>query len=429
MACVAYAHRAEVDGQDVECGVGAALEDAAQAAHKRVGTVGGHGVDHHAACAAAREGLHEGRGQGAHKLAVEAQSLDARADGLYEVVHSAGSAKNADSNEYGHQVGNDAHGGGEPILGTFDESVVNVHALTHAGGDETDDYGHEQDVGHRGAHLVHGFRVELRESPDDGGDDGAGTTEGEQQRAVEQVDALIERGDNDTGQRREERGQKDGYKDVGGLSRTQLCTIDEDGDRDERQATGVEHQEHNHGIGGRVFLLVQLLHLLHGLQAEGRGGIVETQHIGGDIHEDTAGDGVPLGYLGEQFDKHRRQQTRQHVDHAAALTNLHDAKPEGEHAREAEGDFKRGLRRRERRVHHRRKHLIVAHEHHLHQGNDEGNEEKSYPNIIQYHIVCKGTAFLADEQEKQHKKVSFTTKESKKERLHRATAPQKQVSI
>ena len=404
MARVADAHGAEVDGEDIERSIGGALENTAQTAHKGVGTVSGHGVDHHAAGAATGEGFHQGRRQGTDEVAVHARSLNAPLDAADEHIHSARGTEHTDAHEDSHQVGNDTDGGVEAVFGALDEGVVDVDLLAHAGHDEAYDDGHQQDVGYIGAHAVHHLALQLREAPDDGGYHRAGSAEGEQQRAAEQVDALIERGDNDTGQRREERGQKDGNEDVGRLGGTHLCTIDEDAHGNDGQSRGVEHQEHNHGIGGRVFLLVQLLHLLHGLQAEGRGGIVETQHIGGDIHKDAAGDGVPLGYLGEQFDKHRRQQARQHVDHAAALANLHDAEPEGEHARKAEGDFKRGLRRRERRVHHRRKHLIVAHERHLHQSNDEGNEEKSYPNIIQYHNACKGTAFLADTQEKASQK-------------------------
>ena len=52
MARVAHADGAEVDGEDVERGVGGALEDAREASHEGVGAVGCHGVDHHAARAA-----------------------------------------------------------------------------------------------------------------------------------------------------------------------------------------------------------------------------------------------------------------------------------------------------------------------------------------------------------------------------------------
>ena len=41
-------------------------------------------------------------------------------------IHRAGSAENGDSNEEGHQIGNDAYGGGEAFLGPFDEGIVHI---------------------------------------------------------------------------------------------------------------------------------------------------------------------------------------------------------------------------------------------------------------------------------------------------------------
>lgn len=48
MACVANADRAEIDGKDVERGVGGALEDAGEATNEGVGSVSGHRINHHA---------------------------------------------------------------------------------------------------------------------------------------------------------------------------------------------------------------------------------------------------------------------------------------------------------------------------------------------------------------------------------------------
>ena len=49
VAGVANADTAEIDGKNVEGGVGAALEDARQTTYERVSTVGLHRIDHHAA--------------------------------------------------------------------------------------------------------------------------------------------------------------------------------------------------------------------------------------------------------------------------------------------------------------------------------------------------------------------------------------------
>ena len=300
MARVADADRAEVDSEDVERRVGRALEDTRQAAYERVGAERRHGVDHHATGTATREGLHQRRWQSAHEIAVHTRLLDAPLDAADEHVHSAGGTEHTDADEDGHEVGNDAHGGGKAVLGTLDEGVVDVDLLTHTGEDEADDDGHQQNVGNGGAHAVHHLAFQLRETPDDAGYQGTGAAERQQQCAVEEVDALVERRDDDACQRREERGQQDGDEDVGGLGGAHLCAVDEDADGDDGQAAGVQYEEHNHGVRRRVLLRVQLLHLLHGLQAEGRGSIVEAQHVGRNVHEDTARDGMSLRNLREE---------------------------------------------------------------------------------------------------------------------------------
>ena len=47
------AYRTEVDGNDVERGVGCSLEHAAEATREAIRAEGLHGVNHHAACTAA----------------------------------------------------------------------------------------------------------------------------------------------------------------------------------------------------------------------------------------------------------------------------------------------------------------------------------------------------------------------------------------
>ena len=335
MAGVLDTHRTEVDSENIESGVGAALEDTRQTAYEGVGTVGRHGVDHHASGTTAGKGLHQGRGHGVDPLGVHARQRYGVVQPANEQVHGTGGTENADSNENCHQIGNDAHGSGKAVLGSLDESVVDVDPLTHGGHDETGDNAHQQDVGCGSAHTVHHVGRQLREAPYDAGHQQTGTTEGEQHDAVEQVDALVERRDDNTGQRREERGQEDGDEYVGRLGRSHLCAIDHDADRNEREARRVEHEEHNHGVGGRVLLGVQLLHLLHGLQSERSSGIVEAEHVGGYVHEDAARDGMALGYVGKQTGEDGRQQAGQHIDHSALLADSHHAEPQRQYASES----------------------------------------------------------------------------------------------
>lgn len=91
------------------------------------GTVGGHGVDHHAAGTAAAERFHQGGGQGSHEVGVDAQGFYAPGDAGDEEVHGARGAEHGDGHQYGHQVGYDGDGGLETLFGTFDKGVVDVY--------------------------------------------------------------------------------------------------------------------------------------------------------------------------------------------------------------------------------------------------------------------------------------------------------------
>ena len=94
---------------------------------------------------------------------------------------------------------------------------------------------------------------------------------------------------------------------------------------------------------------------------------------------------MTLGDIREETGEDRTEQTGEPVNQPSLLTYLHDTQPEGEDACEPKGNLKSSLRRREGGIHHRRKHLIIAHHYQFDKGNDKGDEEKRYPNIIEYH--------------------------------------------
>ena len=58
------AYGTEIDGDDVECRVGSALEHATETTGKAIRAQVLHGVNHHAAGTATAEGLHERGGEG-----------------------------------------------------------------------------------------------------------------------------------------------------------------------------------------------------------------------------------------------------------------------------------------------------------------------------------------------------------------------------
>lgn len=231
----------------------------------------------------------------------------------------------------------------KPSFGSLDEGVVDIDFLYPARHDEQRDDAEEYQVGSHARHGAHRLRVHLSESPDGESDEGHETADGHQQHGLQQVDALPQRGDDDARDGGHARSQQDGDEDVGGS----LCAIGgtegENRRGDDGQSRGVEHQKHNHRVGGRVFLGIQFLHLRHGPQSGGRGGIVEAEHVGGDVHEDGSDDGMILGDVGEESGEHRTECPRQYIDHSGALTDFHDSQPEREHARQTQRHLESAL--------------------------------------------------------------------------------------
>ena len=89
MARVLDAYTAEIDGEDVEGGVGGTLEDAAQSASKAIRTVGCHCIDHHASRTASAERFHECRWQGIDEVCVAPHEFEEAVDALDEQVHAS----------------------------------------------------------------------------------------------------------------------------------------------------------------------------------------------------------------------------------------------------------------------------------------------------------------------------------------------------
>ena len=318
-------------------------------------------------------------------MGVETAALHRPRHSVDERVHRTAGAKHPNRHEHRHEIGNDTHGRFESRLGSFHKCVVDIDFLAHARHDEGHDEAKQQDIGTRCAHAVHHRCIERGETPDDAGHCQGGAAECEEQRAVEEVDALKKRGDDHAGQGRKEGGQEDRDENVRGIGRTLLCTIDHDGDRNEREPTCVEHQEHNHGIARAIFLRIEFLQSFHGLEAERSGGIVESKHVGGDIHKDVSHHRMAFRHFGKEAFEERPEQSCHKLDHSAAFADLHHPHPEGKYSGETDRNFKSRLGRFESGVHDGRKHVEVAEKQQAEGGNHESDEEKGDPNIIEYH--------------------------------------------
>ena len=105
---------------------------------------------------------------------------------------------------------------------------------------------------------------------------------------------------------------------------------------------------------------VELLQLAHGLQAQGRGGVVQAQHVGGHVHDDAAAGGVAGGNAGEEAPQQRAEDAGQQVHRAALFADAHDAQPQAHDAGQAQGDLEGGFGHVEGRADHVAPDLGVA---------------------------------------------------------------------
>ena len=195
---------------------------------------------------------------------------------------------------------------------------------------------------------------------------------------------LVEAGDNHAGQRRDGRGDEDRNEDIGGLCCSGNGSVSHHAHGDNGQSAGVEHEEHDHGIRGRVLLPVEFLQALHCLEAQRRSGIVEAQHVRAEVHKDVAEDGMPSRYLRKEAHHERRQPAGQDVHQSALLPYLHYAHPEREHARQPEGNLEGSLGIVESAVHNGGEDVGVSQQE-LHSSNEESDGKEANPNVVQDH--------------------------------------------
>ena len=139
------------------------------------------------------------------------------------------------------------------------------------------------------------------------GDEQAGSSEKEEDGAVEQVDFLVNADRNDAGQCREECRKQNRDEHIGGLGGSELGAVDHDADRYQCEPRRVEHQKHDHRVACRVFFRIQFLQAFHRFQSERRGRIVEPQHVCRKIHEDASGHGMAFGNIRKKFAEQRTQ--------------------------------------------------------------------------------------------------------------------------
>lgn len=191
MAGLGDAHTTEVNGQNVERGIGGTLENACQSAYKRVGTIGGHGIYHQSTGPTSAQGFHDGGGESTHKIAIDATELYSLFDGSNKIIHGSRSTEHANGHQDGHQIRDDAHGGSEAFFGTLYKGIVYVHLLTDARQDEADDDQEQEYIGAGGGVDINLRATQSGKNPNDAGYNQTHASKEQQQGAVKQINALI----------------------------------------------------------------------------------------------------------------------------------------------------------------------------------------------------------------------------------------------
>jgi hypothetical protein len=156
--------------------------------------------------------------------------------------------------------------------------------------------------------------------------------------------------------------------------------------RDRQQGEGrrIQHQEQDLRIAGRVGARVERLQLAHRAQADGRGGVVQAQHVRGEIQRDEADRRMAARHLGHEAREQRPQRPGEQVHEARALGDAQEAQPQGERAEEEDHHFDREARHVEQRRHHRREHAGIAQPQPAHGRRDGGNEEETEPEAVEH---------------------------------------------
>ena len=323
-------------------------------------------------------------GSASTQRAVERQLAHPGADGAEQRLERAAGAQHADGDEDGHQVGHDADGDLEALLGALDEGLVERHAAPRPGGEEQHDHAEQQRVGEQRRLPAHRRRVEPGEVPHQPAHRGGQQAEPADDDAVPQVELLHRRRHQQPAHGAAVGGDQDGHEDVGRVGGAELGAEGEDGHGQHGHRRGVDDHEQDHLVGGAVGLAVERLQLAHGLQAQRRGGVVEPERVGREVHHDGAAGGVAVGDAGEQAPEQRPERARHGLDHAALLADAHEPQPQAHDAGEPEGDLETGLRGVEQRRDDVAEDVGAPEDHRLPDGGGEGDEEERGPDPVQH---------------------------------------------
>jgi hypothetical protein len=130
-----------------------------------------------------------------------------------------------------------------------------------------------------------------------------------------------------------------------------LQSIHEDGDGQQRQRGGIEDEEQDLGIRGRVGSRIERLQLAHRAQADRCGGIVEAERVGREVERDEADCRMATRHVRHQSGEQRPKQPCQRIHQSRLLGDLKEAQPQREGAEQQHHDLDGQPRHLEQRSH------------------------------------------------------------------------------
>ena len=245
---------------------------------------------------------------------------------LNESKSTAG-LEHADGCQDGNTIRYEADSNAESALCPLDERVVDVQTLVPTGANEQHDGPDDEAAGEQTAECLHLCVVHAVHSPEQAAHQCGYDGEHDEESAAKQVNTLRDTDNDETYDGGDHCCQQEWNKYVCGVSGTSFGPVGHDGNGDDGQSRRVEHEEHNHRIGCRVFFRIQFLQLLHGFQAARGGCVVESEHVGRDVHEDAAERRMVLWNFGKELGQDRTKPLRELGDKAAVLADFQDAHP------------------------------------------------------------------------------------------------------
>ena len=141
------------------------------------------------------------------------------------------------------------------------------------------------------------------------------------------------------------------------------------------------------------------LRVLHPLQTQRGGRVVQSEHIGRHVHENRPHCRMSFRHTGKQAAEERRNQPPEEAYHSGAFPDFHQAEPQGKHPGQTQGDFKRGGGGSEGGTHDFPPDRDVSAEYRAVERHQERGQKKSYPVKIESHgneVVRKIGIFVAN---------------------------------